>query len=253
MEPVIEFLNIQKSFGQHKVLKSVSFPIYENEIIGLVGKSGGGKTTLLRLLMGFYNSDKGKIYYEGKDVSKNLHHLRSNIGFTTQESSFYSKLTVKENLLYFGQMYDISKKDLLSRIPSILGLMKLAKNIDDRAENLSGGMKRRLDFAISLVHDPKVLILDEPTTGLDPILRDEIWQIIWNIREYGKTIIVSTHFFNELEKHCHRIAILHEGKIISVQSPDWYSTNYFPSFEKTFAYFLECVKKKQVVVTGVNK
>ena len=203
--------------------------------------------------MGFYHADGGSILYEGKDVSKNLHHLRTNIGFTTQENSFYPKLTVMENLLYFGQMYDISRSDLMTRIPQILALMKLSGNIDDRAENLSGGMKRRLDFSISLIHDPKLLILDEPTTGLDPILRDEIWQIIWDIRSYGKTIIISTHFFTELEKHCHRIAILHEGKILSVQSPNWYATNYYPSFEKTFAYFLECAKKQKTTRIGVKR
>ena len=252
MSTLIEFKEIKKSFGKAIILESVSFSLQENEIMGLVGKSGGGKSTLLRLLMGFYRADAGNILFENIDVSKNLHHLRLNMGFTTQENSFYPKLTVIENLLYFGQMYDISHNELMQRIPHVLALMKLSKSIHDLADNLSGGMKRRLDFAISLIHDPKVLILDEPTTGLDPILRSEIWQIIQDIRQYGKTIIISTHFFSELERHCDRITILHEGLILSSQTPQWYRQNYYSTFEKTFSYFVDSIEKSKKTKIGVD-
>jgi ABC-type multidrug transport system ATPase subunit len=235
---LLEFAHVKKSFSSHKVLKDVSFDVEQGEIIGLAGKSGGGKTTLMRVLMGFYHADGGKILFEGKDVSRDLYHLRQNIGFTTQDNSFYEKLTVFENLEYFGQMYGVDEKSIRDRVPMLLGLLELNGKENLLAEDLSGGMKRRLDFAISLIHDPHILILDEPTTGLDPMLREQIWKVIQNIRGFGKTVIVSTHFFDELELYCDRVVILHNGIIVGMQSPKWYATTYYKDFAKTFSYIL---------------
>lgn len=242
--PVIQFKGIKKKLGDRVILDNLDLDVIDNEILGLVGKSGAGKTTLLRILMGYYPPDSGKILYQGKDVTHS-HQLRSIIGLTTQDNSFYEKLTVRENLLYFGKMYGVSTEDINWRITKLLDLMELQNTEKILAKNLSGGMKRRLDFAISLIHDPHILILDEPTTGLDPILRNEIWETIWNIRDYGKTIIVSTHFFDELEKHCHRIGILHKKKIIVSESPDWYAKRYYPKFAQTFAYLLNPTTKEE--------
>jgi ABC-type multidrug transport system ATPase subunit len=235
---LLEFVHVKKVFGKHAVLKDVSFVVEKGEIIGLAGKSGGGKTTLMRVLMGFYHADGGQILFDGVDVSKDLYHLRQNIGFTTQDNSFYEKLTVFENLEYFGQMYGVDEDTIRERVPILLGLLELSGKEKVLGEDLSGGMKRRLDFAISLIHDPSILILDEPTTGLDPMLREQMWRVIKNIQAYGKTVIVSTHFFDELESYCDRVVILHLGKIVGMHPPKWYAKNYYKDFAKTFSYIL---------------
>ncbi len=238
---LLEFLHLRKSFKSRTILHDINFTVNSGEIFGLVGKSGGGKTTLMRVLMGFYHADSGKILFEGKDVSTDLYHIRQNIGFTTQENSFYEKLTVFENLEYFGQMYGVNEDELKKRAKILLDLVQLGDKSQLLAEDLSGGMKRRLDFAISLIHDPPLLILDEPTTGLDPILRFEIWDVIRSIRDYGKTVVVSSHFFDELEQNCSRIGILHKGKILVAESPQWYVQKYYPDFAQTFKYILSHV------------
>ncbi|MFT7615731.1 MAG: ABC-2 type transport system ATP-binding protein [Candidatus Woesearchaeota archaeon] len=240
MEPLIRFGKICKSFRKEKVLDDLNLDVFPNEIFGLVGRSGSGKSTLMRVLMGFYKPDSGKIIFEGVDITHDTHAIRKLIGLTTQENSFYDKLTIVENLHYYGKMYGITSVQLKSRIPQLIELMQLNGHEHSLAGSISGGMKRRLDFAISLVHDPPLLILDEPTTGLDPILRKSIWDIIWRIRGYGKTIIISTHFFDELQQHCSRIGVLNHGRIIAAASPAQYHKIYphHSHFSYTFEVLL---------------
>ncbi len=209
----IEFNNISKSFGQVPVLRTLNLKIQEQDFIGLIGKSGEGKTTLLRTLIGFYKPDNGQIIFKGKEITNKTKILRNIVGFCTQENSFYPELTLEENLYLFGRMYDIKRKILAQRIERLLKLVDLHEKKKKLAGEMSGGMKRRLDFAIALIHDPEIIILDEPTTGLDPIMRQNIWNLIEQINKQGKTIIVCSHLLDFIEDKCKKIAVLKKGDI----------------------------------------
>ncbi|MFT4312569.1 MAG: ABC transporter ATP-binding protein [Candidatus Woesearchaeota archaeon] len=219
MDPLVEFQNITKRFKDEVVLNNVQLQIFPDEIFGIIGRSGSGKTTLTRILLGFYPPDEGKLIYRGEDITTHTNKIRRIVGLTTQENSFYPRLTAKENLMYYGRIYDLKKETLETRVPLLLRLMNLVGHENVLAEDLSGGMKRRLDFAISLIHDPDLLILDEPTTGLDPVLTEDIWDIIWKIHSTGKTVIIISHLFDEIEQNCGRVGILNKGRFLAVQSP----------------------------------
>jgi ABC-2 type transport system ATP-binding protein len=228
---LIELKGISKRFGKKKVLKELDLSIEQGEIFGLIGRSGCGKSTLMKILLGVYRQDRGTITLEGH---KNPKDIRSLIGYTTQENSFYDKLTIYENMVYYANLYSINKQvlgvPLSQHINSILKSVNLAGSKDTIAGRISGGMKRRLDFAISMVHNPKILVLDEPTTGLDPILVADFWKIVKDVKGDGRTIIVSSHIFSELELSCDRVGIMKEGavsKIIKVTK----NTDLFKEFE----------------------
>ncbi|MBT3408499.1 ABC transporter ATP-binding protein [archaeon] len=215
---IIEFKDITKAFGSKKILDNVNLKISKGDIFGIIGPSGSGKSTLMKVLMGIYKPTSGSIYFKEKEVLKDSNFLLKVTGLTTQENSFYYKLTVKENMHYYANLNSVqmNKKDLDVHINKILRSVNLYDSKDKLAQNISGGMKRRLDFAISLVHNPELLILDEPTTGLDPKLVDQFWKIIKEVSKEGKTIIVISHIFSELEKNCNKAGILYNGKIKSV-------------------------------------
>lgn len=213
MQHCIEFQDITKTFGNTKVLRSLNLRIEEQDLIGLIGRSGEGKTTLLRTLIGFYKPDSGKIIFKNKEITKNTRILRNAVGFCTQENSFYPELTIEENLHFFGKLYGIKRSTLKTRAEELLKLVELYEKKGKLASEISGGMKRRLDFAIALIHDPEILILDEPTTGLDPIIRQSIWDLIAHINKQGKTIIVSSHLLDFIEDKCKKIAVLKRGDI----------------------------------------
>ena len=213
MNSIIEFKEVTIGFNGKIFLENVNLTIHENKILGLVGRSGSGKTTLFRLFLGVYCPNNGKILYKGKKVDKKI---KEKVGFASQENSFYPRLTVEENIAYFGSMYNLPVKEIKIRADRLLELMELESARKTRANNLSGGMKRRLDLAIALVHDPDVLILDEPTTGLDIILNENIWKLILKIHRLGKTIIVSSHNLIEIEKYCQEVAFVSKGEVI-----DW--------------------------------
>ena len=212
----------------------MNFSVKRGEILGLVGASGAGKTTLLNLLVGFIPATKGGVYL-------NVHHpkglKRYNVndkpllvnklyGFASQRPSCYEKLTVKENLAYFGSMYGLSEEAISKNTDILLRLLELTSSTHALADHLSGGMKRRLDLACALIHNPSILILDEPTADLDPVLRNQIWEIIKRINARGTTIILSSHHLNELDSLCNRIAILKDGSLVDLDSPDKLKAKY---------------------------
>jgi ABC-2 type transport system ATP-binding protein len=242
MDPLISFQGVHKGFGKVKVIKNLNMDLYEKEIYGFIGKSGAGKTTLLRILIGYHPISSGKIIYKGQDVTKKQHIIRKLVGFCTQENSFYPELTIKENLRYYGRMYDLPGKKLKEQVNHLLELTDLKKSKNSLAKKVSGGMKRRLDFAISLIHDPEILILDEPTTGLDPIIRGNIWKLIEQIRDDGKTIIVTSHLLDFIEKHCDRVGILNHGRLLKAESPNKLSKLY-PKAKNFTEVFKAIVKK----------
>lgn len=215
---LFQIRGLVKRFGKNAVLEDVNLDIPENEIFGIIGVNGSGKTTLLKLLVGFYKPDEGEILYSNQKLSKILKRLKKEIGFTTQDNSFYPKLTVEENIRYFGALYDVNKKTIGINIERILTLVELEEDRSTLAENLSGGMQRRLDMACSLIHDPKVLILDEPTEDLDPLLRIDILRLIRKINRLGTTVIITSHLLDDVEHLCDKIAILNNKRVARVGS-----------------------------------
>ena len=221
---------LYKSFGRIPVLKNINLDINKGEILGFIGPSGTGKTTLLSIIAGVIKPDRGNIKYLDENlilnnnptfrsVYSNLKRFTAFFGFATQTPSFYEKMTVLENLLYFGKMYRLSAATLKSNVKTLLSLMELETSKNKMAAALSGGMARRLDIACSMIHNPKLLLLDEPTSDLDPYLRDKIWKLINKINSAGTTVVLSTHSVNDLETLCTRVAILKAGRLIEVDSP----------------------------------
>jgi ABC-2 type transport system ATP-binding protein len=219
MSIVLELKKVAKSFDHSRVLSDVSLSVRKGEILGLIGPSGSGKSTLFRILLGYYSADGGKILFEGQDLSKNIRALRQKVGYTTQDDSFYPGLTVLENMRYYAHLYKVKKPDLNAHLLSIIESVELSNAQNTVVQFLSGGMRRRLNFAISLIHDPDILVLDEPTTGLDPLLVEQFWTVVHAVVKKKKTAIVTSHIFSELENHCTRIAIMHKGKIALETTP----------------------------------
>ncbi|MGV8151407.1 MAG: ATP-binding cassette domain-containing protein [Candidatus Woesearchaeota archaeon] len=230
--PVFKVKGVSKVFDRRVILDNIDLDINAGEIFGLIGASGSGKTTLLNIMIGFIKPEAGDVLFrnehllEHKDsnsfrsVFKYPDDLKRIIGMASQVPSFYTNLTVKENLEYFGTLYSLNKDALKANTGTLINLMDLQGSENRLSKNLSGGMQRRLDMACSLIHDPKILVLDEPTADLDPLLRNHIWRLVRKINKRGTTIILSSHHLSELETLCTRIAILKEGKVLAVGTPN---------------------------------
>ncbi|MDI6737009.1 MAG: ABC transporter ATP-binding protein [Nanoarchaeota archaeon] len=219
-EAIFKTESLSKSFGKKKVLNNISLNIPKGSYFGIIGLSGSGKTTLMNILIGYWKQSSGKVFFDGKQLKFSKTRLHENIGFATQSISVYPLLTAKENLAYFGRLYGMKDESIRKRTTAILDLMDLTDAENLLAKELSTGMIRRLDIACSLIHNPKVLFLDEPTEDLDPVLRKEMLALIKKINDQGKTIIMASHMLDEVEVVCSRIAIIHNGEIIECGSPD---------------------------------
>jgi ABC-2 type transport system ATP-binding protein len=215
---IIEVKDVEKKFGNKTILNGVDLSIAEKDTFGIIGVSGSGKTTLLKIMVGLYKPTKGKVFYKGKKLTHTFNKIKREFGFTSQENSVYPKLTVKENLAYFGSLYGLSHRKILERSKEVLQLVQLEESQDVLAQHLSGGMQRRLNLACSIINEPQVLILDEPTEDLDLLLRREIVGVIKKINEMGTTIIITSHILEDIESLCNSVAILHENKVMNVGS-----------------------------------
>lgn len=215
--------NIYKSFGKKEVLKNINLTVDKGQIYGLIGPSGSGKTTIVKIIVGMDNKFKGEVCVLG--CSKLNFNLLHDIGYMAQSDALYTDLTGKENLEFFASLFKMSKKEKQERIEYVASLVQLTESLCKKVEAYSGGMKRRLSLAISLVHNPKLLILDEPTVGIDPELRVSIWNELFRLKKEGKTIIVTTHVMDEAEK-CDCLSMVRDGKIIVSGSPNNLKNKY---------------------------
>jgi len=216
----VEFIQLKevgKSFNKSKVLQGVNIVIEDGDVFGIIGQSGSGKTTLLNMISGFMEPSEGEVVYFSrvdhtpKNLNKSFSKIKKHIGFTPQHTSFYPKLTVYENLIHFGKMYGVDPKTLETNAKSLLEFTGLSGQENKLAEHLSGGMKKRLDISCSLMHKPKLLILDEPTADLDPITQEEIIDLIKEVNKQGVTVIIASHHLESLERICNKLAIVHNG------------------------------------------
>ncbi|MBI2558027.1 ABC transporter ATP-binding protein [Candidatus Woesearchaeota archaeon] len=217
--------NLAIILGGKTILENININVRDGEMLGLVGVSGAGKTSLLNSIIGYYPVARGDILYNSPrkkrliSILDKFSNFRGLFGFSAQNPSFYPELSVMENLEYFASLYNIPDDIKVQNIERALKLVKLHEHKNAIAKNLSGGMKKRLDIACAIVHFPKVLLLDEPTSDMDPLLRIQIWGLVEDINKSGTTIIVASHFLSEIEHICDRIVLIHNKRVEFEGSP----------------------------------
>ena len=217
--PVLSVSGLRKSYGSHEVVRGLDFAIRRGECFGLLGPNGAGKTTTLRCCLGLIDPNAGEITLVGESVPKAAREARIRVGVVPQVDNIDPDFTVAENLVVYGRYFRLPDQLINERIPRLLEFAGLAHKADANIRTLSGGMKRRLTLARALVNDPEFLILDEPTTGLDPQARHLIWGGLRQLLTQGKTILLTTHFMDEAERLCTRLAVIDHGRMIASDSP----------------------------------
>ncbi len=212
---IIQVKNCDKSFGDIQALNQLNFSVKQGEIFGLLGPNGAGKSTTINLLSGLLQPDKGSILIDDIDMRENTHLAKKRIGIVPQEIALYDELSAYENLLFWGRLYDIPAKELKKRVNDTLNRIGLSDRKNDPVAHFSGGMKRRVNIGAALLHQPKILLMDEPTVGIDPQSRNHIFDLIEELNREGMSIIYATHYMEEAERLCHTIGIMDQGKIIA--------------------------------------
>jgi len=218
--PIVETKNLSKVFNGRKAVNNMNLTIEEGELFGLLGPNGAGKSTTVAMLSTILPPTEGTAIVGGYDIKKQPKEVRQIIGAVTQEAGIYDDLTAAENLAYFGKLQGVEGKKLRKWIDELLKMVQLKDRANDRVKTFSGGMKRRLNLAVGLVHMPKVLFLDEPTTGFDPQARPAVWEIIKQFQAKGVTILLTTHYMDEADYLCDRVAVMDDGKIIALDKPE---------------------------------
>ncbi len=209
--------NVVKRYGPVTALNGLSFDVRQGEMFGLIGPDGAGKTTTIRLLCGLLHADGGSVRMLGKDPVANHAEITQSVGYLSQRFSLYGDLSIDENIAFFAEIHGLWRYE--ERRRRLLELTQLLPFRTRLAERLSGGMKQKLALACTLIHEPRVILLDEPTTGVDPVSRREFWKLLAEFLQQGITILVSTPYLDEAER-CHRVALLHEGRQLALDTPD---------------------------------
>ncbi|MFW7189175.1 ABC transporter ATP-binding protein [Lysinibacillus sp. BNK-21] len=221
---VISIKSLEKRFQHKQVIAPLSLDVPKGQLMGLLGPSGCGKTTLIKMIMGMLKPDSGTI--QVLDLNVPHKQLLNDIGYMAQSDALYTDLTGEENLHFFAKLYSLSKAERIERVAYAASLVRLTDDLRQKVENYSGGMKRRLSLAIALIQNPKLLILDEPTVGIDPVLKKEIWQELIRLKDQEqKTILVTTHAMDEAER-CDQLAMLRSGHIIAQGTPQELKEQY---------------------------
>lgn len=220
MENILEVKNLTKKYDDFIAVDSISFDVKKGEIFGFLGPNGAGKTTTINMLIGMATITEGQLFYNNKDVSKNIKEAQKIIGVVADESNLYDEMSGYENLCFCGSLYGIPKLQRETKAIQLLELFKLSDVKNKKFKNYSKGMKRKLTIAASLIHNPEILFLDEPTTGIDVESLQQIRKIISELNKNGTTIFLTTHYIEEAEKLCNRIAFINKGNIIQIDSVD---------------------------------
>jgi len=217
-DEIIQTRGLTRNFKKTCAVDGLDLTIGKGELFGLVGPDGAGKTTTLRLLAGLLDLNGGEATVAGFNLRKEHESIKKEIGYMAQQFSLYAELTVLENLRFFAEIYDVPSEEIAKRTENLLQFARLTEFKERRAAHLSGGMQKKLALACTLIHEPKILLLDEPTTGVDPISRREFWDILTNLHLNGTTIIVSTPYMDEADR-CSRVGLIYEGKLVICDSP----------------------------------
>jgi ABC-2 type transport system ATP-binding protein len=243
-EKVIQVIGVRQQFGKHVVLDDINLDVMKGEVLGLLGPSGSGKTTLIKAIVGMSNPTKGKVVVLGEEMPTLK--VVGNIGYMAQSDALYEDLNAMDNLMFFANLYGWKGKAAAERAKEVLALVELSDAALKPVRNFSGGMKRRLSLAIALFHKPEILILDEPTVGIDPILRKVFWQEFDKLKTQGVTIIITTHVMDEAN-HCDRLALIRDGGIIALGTPEQLKVeSKTESIEGAFLYYGEHGKGEAV-------
>ena len=223
--PIVSAQKLRKSYGSHVAVDELSFDIHRGETFGLLGPNGAGKTTTISMLVGLLHPDQGSVIVGDTSAGSNGvtgnpvdHSVRRLIGVAPQSLSLYDELTAKENLEFFGQLYGLSGSRLRDRVHWALAFAELEDRKKDRLSTYSGGMKRRMNIAVALIHEPEILLLDEPTVGVDPQSRNHIFESIQRLQKEGLTILYTTHYMEEAQRLCHSVAITDHGKLLALDT-----------------------------------
>lgn len=217
-DTVITVSALTKKFGDFTAVDAVSFEVQRGEVVGYLGPNGSGKTTTMRMLLGLLRPTAGSAQVLGYDIVRDAERIRPLVGYMSQKFALYDDLTVRENLAFYGGVYGLTEAQLRPRLAELLALIGLKGRENVRAGALSGGWRQRLAMGIALVHQPQLLFLDEPTSGVDPEARREFWDIIYALAERGATVFVSTHYMDEAE-YCGRLGLMNQGRLLALDTP----------------------------------
>lgn len=207
--------NLKKSFGNIQAVDGINLEIPKGQIVGLLGPNGAGKSTTISMISTLYKPTSGKLYFDGKDIIKEPKWIKPHLGYVPQEIALYQTLSGYENLKYFGGLYGLSGAELKKRIEKVSEIIGINDRLKDKVEHYSGGMKRRINIGVALLHNPKIIIMDEPTVGIDPQSRNHILETVKLLNEQGMTVIYTSHYMEEVEAICQNVYIMDHGKIIA--------------------------------------
>jgi len=217
-EKVISVHNLVKKFGSFTANDNLNFEVFGGEIFGFLGANGAGKTTAIRILSGLSKPTSGEVTVAGFDAYKQTEQIKKNIGYMCQKFSLYEDLTVKENIILYGGIYGMSKSLIKERLTELLAKLRFREYENRIISDLPLGLRQKLAFSVAVLHEPKIVFLDEPTGGVDPITRRQFWEMIYETATRGITVFVTTHYMDEAE-YCDRISIMNEGKIVALDTP----------------------------------
>ncbi|ACC98598.1 ABC transporter related [Elusimicrobium minutum Pei191] len=234
-ENIIEVNNLTIAFGSFKAVDGISFDVKKGEIFGFLGANGAGKTTTIRTICGILNPSSGTVKVNGKDVSSSTAVLKPFISYMSQKFTLYPDLTIKENIYFAGSLYNMSKNKIEQRAKEIFKFINLESDTDSLVKNLPGGIKQMIALGATLLHDPEIVFLDEPTAGTSPSTREDFWKLIKLLAQNGKTIFVTTHYMDEAE-YCNRIVLMERGKIIAFDTPENLKKTFFPRAPKQLVF-----------------
>ncbi|HNU86808.1 MAG TPA: ABC transporter ATP-binding protein [Ferruginibacter sp.] len=217
-ETVIKVDKLTKKFGDFIATNQISFEVEKGEIFGFLGANGAGKTTAMRMLCGLLMPSSGSASVAGFDVYKQTEHIKQSIGYMSQKFSLYEDLTVKENIRFYAGIYGMSRQVIKEKMTSLLEQLQMTAEENSLVKSLPLGWKQKLAFSVAILHEPKIVFLDEPTGGVDPVTRREFWNLIYEAAEKGITVFVTTHYMDEAE-YCNRVSIMVDGKIEALDTP----------------------------------